>query len=136
MKPYEFLEHTADVKFRSYGETLEEAFKNAALAMKETMTSGIKVKEIKNRRISINARDDSSLLYNFLEEFLYLLDAKDFVVSDIKDVVIRDGKLGAMITGDKASLYKFSNDVKAVTYNDMIVEKDGDKFVCQVVLDV
>ena len=34
---YKFLEHTADVKFRAYGNGLEEAFSNAALALKQTI---------------------------------------------------------------------------------------------------
>mgnify|MGYP006451174011 FL=1 len=38
MKNYEFLEHTADEKFRAYGKTLEEAFINAALATAKIMT--------------------------------------------------------------------------------------------------
>ena len=32
-KKYEYLEHTADIKFLAYGETVEEVFENAALAM-------------------------------------------------------------------------------------------------------
>ena len=36
-KQYEYLEHTADVKFLAYGKTLEEVFENAALAMFNVM---------------------------------------------------------------------------------------------------
>ena len=32
MERYKFLAHTADAKFQAFGETLEEAFGNAALA--------------------------------------------------------------------------------------------------------
>jgi archease family protein len=37
MKPFEYLEHTADIKFRSYGRTLEEVFSNAAKALFNSM---------------------------------------------------------------------------------------------------
>ena len=43
MKKYEYLEHTADTKFRAYGETMEETFTNAALAMMNVMVDAIKV---------------------------------------------------------------------------------------------
>ena len=43
---FEYLDHTADVKFRAYGDSLEKAFGNAALAMFNVMvdTSGVKGK--------------------------------------------------------------------------------------------
>ena len=37
MKCFEFLEHTADAKFKAYGRNLEHAFMNAAYAMSSIM---------------------------------------------------------------------------------------------------
>ena len=34
-KKFEFLEHTADAKFRAYGTDMDAAFSNAALALKQ-----------------------------------------------------------------------------------------------------
>ena len=50
-KQYEYLEHTADVKFLAYGKTLEEVFENAALAMFNVMIdtgkiSGVLIKNV------------------------------------------------------------------------------------------
>ena len=135
---YKFLEHTADVKFRAEGKTLELAFKAAALALREVITKNpkIKIKSKIAKKIKVKGKDNEALLYNFLEEFLYLLDAKDFLLGKINKINIKDNKLEAEIVGDKASNYKFSNDVKAVTYNQMYVKKDKNKYICQVVLDV
>ncbi len=144
---YKFLEHTADVKFLTEGKTLEEAFKASALALKETiLKEKIEIKEKQEKEFQVYGKDYESLLYNFLEEFLYLLDAEDFLLSEIKKIEIKKSKhrkyiLKAEVKGDKASRYKFTNDVKAITYNDMFVkqvEKKGkeEKFICQVVLDV
>lgn len=132
---FKFLEHTADVKFQAYGKSLEEVFVNSAMALKEVMFGKIKIKENIKKKFSVEGKDDSSLLYQFLEQFLYLLDAENFIFSKVK-VKIKDGKLEAQVYGDKASNYKFTNDVKAITYNSMFVKKDKGKFVCQVVLDV
>jgi len=46
---FRFLEHTADVYVAAYGETLAEAFENAALAMFETMTDTENVKPQEKR---------------------------------------------------------------------------------------
>lgn len=136
MKKYTFLEHTADIKFQAFGENLEEAFKNSALALKETITNKTKILQKTKKQIEVEGNDNESLLYNFLEEFLYLLEAEDFIPSKIKSIKIKDNKLRSTISGDKASSYKFNNHVKAITYNDMFVKKQKNKYVCQVVLDV
>ena len=136
MKKYEFLEHTADVKLKAYGKTIEEAFCNSAYALKEKIIGKkIVLKKIK-KEIKVAGKDNEKLLYNFLEEFLYLLDAKDFIFSKINKINIEGNKLTAEISGDKASSYKFSNSVKAITYNEIFVKKDKNNFICQVVLDV
>lgn len=133
---YKFLEHTADVKFQASGTTLEDAFESAVLALKETIAGKIKVNPAIEKQIKIQGKDKEALLYNFLEEFLYLLDAEDFLLSKIKKIKITGNKLSAVIAGDKSSNYKFTNDVKAITYNQMFVKKEKNKFICQVVLDV
>jgi len=130
-----FLPHTADIKFQASGPTIEKAFEESAKALRQTITK-LKIQEKKEKEISIKAKDKESLLYNFLEEFLFLLDAEDFLLSKIKQIKIKNLSLTATLLGDKASSYKISNDVKAITYNQMFVKKQGDKFICQVVLDV
>jgi len=45
-------------------------------------------------------------------------------------------KLTAEILGDKTANYKFTNKVKAVTYNDMFVKSENKKWIVQVVIDV
>ena len=135
MKKFEYFEHTADILFKAYGKDVNEVFKNAALAMFQVMVEE-KINAKIKKKFKVEGKDYESLLYNFLEEFLFLLDAEDFLLSNISRIKMRDNKLEADITGDKASDYKFTNDVKAVTYNQMFVRKQGNKFIIQVVLDV
>lgn len=133
---YRFLEHTADVKFRAEGSTIEEMFISAAGALNETIRGDIKILEQKEKSFEVEGKDSESLLYNFLEEFLFLLDAEDFLVVRVKSVLIEGNKLNCVVVGDSAENYKFTNDVKAVTYNDMFVREKENGWECQVVLDV
>ncbi|MBI2629767.1 archease [Candidatus Pacearchaeota archaeon] len=133
---YKFLEHTADVKFQAYGKSLEEAFANSALAMKEVICGKIEVAGKIIKKIKVSGKDNEALLYNFLEEFLFLLDSEEFLLSEIERIKISGKELEAEVSGDKAGNYDFSNDVKAVTYNSMFVKKVKDKFIIQAVLDV
>jgi len=172
---FKFLKHTADVKFLTEGRTIEEAFENAAYALTNTITKGIKIKSRINRKFEVNGKDNERLLYDFLEEFLYLLDTEYFLLSKIKSIKIiripitdktnktdkinkgkveanednnKDNnrrlynyKLTAEVIGDDADNYDFTNNVKAITYNEMFVKKEKIgkgkfKYVCQVVVDV
>mgnify|MGYP003978744279 FL=1 len=80
---YEFLEHTADIKFRAKGKSIEEVFKESAMALKETMTKGTEIKKIEEKDVGVEGKDYESMLRNFLEEFLFLFDAEDFILSDV-----------------------------------------------------
>lgn len=143
---YKFLEHTADIKIQAEGKNLEDAFKQSALALKEAICEKIKVKPAVRKTIKVSGKDRESLLYNFLEEFLYLLDAEGFLLSKIDRIEIKELKsignkqLKAEISGDKAGKYHFTNNVKAVTYNEMMVKKIGEggkvKYVIEFVIDV
>jgi SHS2 domain-containing protein len=140
MEKYKFLSHTADVKFQAFGNTIEKCFENAGHALGEVMYGKTKIKAVKKKNIEISERDDVVLLNNFLQEFLFLLDAENFVVSKIKIKKIEHiGKefiLKAELIGDNSKNYKISNSVKAITYNEIFVKNEDGKFVCQVVIDV
>lgn len=148
---YKFLEHTADLKIQVKEKKLEKAFIESAMALKEAIAEKVKVKEKIKKKIEVNGKDKSALLYNFLEEFLYLLDADNFLIADIKKLKIIEEKsklsknsninnkfiLIAEITGDKSSNYKFTNNVKAITYNEMLItENPAGGTIIQFVLDV
>ena len=133
---YKFLKHTADIKFQAFGKNAEEVFENSALALKESICGKKKIKNSSKKKIKISGKDFESLLYKFLEEIIYLLDGENFLISEVKKIKIKKMKLTAEIFGDNASKYKFTNKVKAVTYNDMFVVEKNKKWTSQIVLDV
>ena len=130
---YKYLEHTADIKFQAFGKTLGEAFSNSAYAMINIISED-KIKEKVIKKIKVKGIDEKSLLYNFLEEILFLLNTKNFLLSKVKEIKIKDKELTATLTGDKLDNYKLGLDVKAVTYNDMFIKERP--YIIQVVLDI
>jgi SHS2 domain-containing protein len=137
---YSFLEHTADIKFQAFGKNLEEVFKNSAIALNKTITENLKIKTKNKRKIEFSEKNLEELLYSFLEEFLFLLDAEDFLFSKIETIKIdeKNLKLVAMVLGDNASNYKFNNNVKAITYNEFYIkfDKKTKQWISQIVIDV
>ena len=133
---YKFLEHTADVKFQAFGKDVKEVFENSFLALKETICGKKKIKGKEKIKITAKGKDYESLLYGFLEEILYLIDAEEFVATKIKEMKIRRFRLTAILMGDKIKNYRFTNSVKAITYNEMFIKKEKGRWISQVVLDV
>jgi SHS2 domain-containing protein len=137
MKKFDILPHTADGKFRAYGKTLEEKFSNALLAMFSFMFNIEKVKPEVKKEIKVKGKDESALLYNWLEEFLYLLDTDSFIPCKVEKMKItktaKGFELSATVIGDKMDeKYESVGSVKAVTYAQMEVTE---KYV-QVVVDL
>lgn len=140
MEKYRFLQHTADAKFQAFGYTLEEAFMNAALAVCSLMWDVDKVEIKMTQDVFTMGKDMKQLLVNFLEEILYLFDTKGFLLASVKDINIEqveaNYRLSACFQGDYFSeKYKVYGGIKAITYNEMKIEKNN-QFLVQVVVDV
>ena len=140
MEKYRFLRHTADAKFQAFGTTLEEAFINAALATASLMWDWQKIEKKIKHKIEARGKDLKQLLNGFLEEIIYLLDSKMFLLGYPENLRIeKKGSLyvlKALFKGDKYSeKYEIYGDVKAITYNEMEIEQNA-HFMVQVVVDV
>jgi SHS2 domain-containing protein len=143
MKKYEFLEHTADAKYRAFGKTMGAAFANAALAMASLMYDPGLIAASHIEEIKAEGNDREQLLYNFLEEFLVLMDSRQFVLHGFpKEIkIIKTGNkfsLKAEAIGDYLDKtdekYDVRPVVKAVTYNDMKISEKP--LYVQVVVDI
>jgi SHS2 domain-containing protein len=140
LENYRFLHHTADAKFQAFGQTLEEAFSNAALAIASLMWDQRRIRKRLKVPIEVKGRDLAQLLVNFLEEILFLLDTKGFLLSSVEELSIQKNggaySLRACFIGDEySSLYEIFGDVKAITYNEMFIKKKA-PFMVQVVADI
>jgi len=137
---YEFLDHTADVKFRAYGKNLEEGFSNVALAITEIIMGKQQIKKSIKKTLSLTSSDLKSLLYDYMDNFLYLLDAQGFITSVVSKIEIKKKDNGYSLTatleGDKVSKYKAETHIKAATYAEMEIEEKQNKVTIQVVLDL
>jgi len=82
-----------------------------------------RVKPKITKKIFAQGEDKKSLLYNFLEQFLILLDTENFILHKVKKIKIIENKLTAEVIGDFITeKYELKSDVKAVTYNEMEIK--------------
>lgn len=128
-KRFEFLEHTADLYIAAYGESLKEAFENAAYAMFESMTDLEKVEPKLEESVEVEGQDEQALLYNWLEALLVKFDITDNLYSRFKILRIKKTFSGfglrAKIWGEPfdAERHMSKVGVKAVTYHQMEIRR-------------
>ena len=141
-KQYEYLEHTADIKFLAYGKTLEEVFENAALAMFNVIIDTSKVSGETAREIFLKSPDLESLLVDWLSELLYLFEVDEIVFRkfQVKEIKVEGSEysINARVSGEEfySGNLPFETEIKAVTYNQLEIEKTVDGWKAQVVVDI
>lgn len=141
MEKYRFLPHTADVMFEAFGETLEELFENAALALEETMVKTSTIKCNESYEITLNSGNPTDLLYDFLSELIFVKDTEGLLFSKFGAVISHEGKeykLFAKCEGEKINQDKHEllDDAKAITMHEFEVVKDKDRWYAKVIVDV
>ncbi|KAF6112346.1 zinc finger and BTB domain containing 8 opposite strand [Phyllostomus discolor] len=120
------LDHTADVQLHAWGDTLEEAFEQCAMAMFGYMTDTGTVEPLQTVEVETQGDDLQSLLFHFLDEWLYKFSADEFFIPrEVKVLSIdqRNFKLRSIGWGEEFSLSKHpqGTEVKAITYSAMQV---------------
>lgn len=140
MERFEYFEHTADMKYRAYGKTLDEAFGNALLAMTNFLTPVDAVMAKLEKEVVISAQRLDSLLFDFLEEFIFFMDTEGFLASRIISLTVESDSeqytLIARVAGDHYGGYPLKCDIKAATYNEMEIAENNGRWTVQVVLDI
>jgi len=135
-----YIEHPSDVGFEVYGTTLEELFANAAIACYGFMTDIEEIEETEERAIEIESEDLYSLMFDWLDELLFLFESESLVFKkfDLKVDVSGDGTgISGRCHGGKFDPYRHESGIiiKAVTYNMMEIKKN-ELWHARVVLDV
>ena len=138
---HEFIQDRAiaDVAFKATGETLNELFQSSAEAVLDSLADTTTVKPEKEIIIEKKAKDIDRLLFELLEEIIFLKDKDAMVFHDV-NVDVDESKLTVKATlhGDdiKPEEQDLLHDVKAVTMHYWRVEKTDDGWEANVVLDI
>ncbi|HLC31763.1 MAG TPA: archease [Candidatus Nanoarchaeia archaeon] len=131
---FEFLEHTADIKLKVEAKTLDALFEEIVKALAAHLNHQEPIKTTKGKTISVSGSDYPSLLYNFIDELIYLIDAENFIPAKAS-VQMRGFNLTAELTGDTASNYPLDQ-LKAATYAEMDIKKTPKGWTALFVIDV
>lgn len=136
MGDYEVLEHTADVGVRARGASLEECFEQATLGLLD-ITGTLRPSSGEAVTIEVDADDLGALLVYWLEEVLYLQDARDAVIGHVRLDSVDGGRARGSITiADRGDAALEGTAVKAITYHQLDVARADAGWVAQVYFDI
>lgn len=136
-KPYEFIEHTADICIRVKAKDLKELFTNTALAMFDIIAEEKSAKtNPKKIKIEQRADDLEELFVNWLNELLSLSAVNELIFYDFSIDKIGTDLLVAAVCGRNVSDYKVNVEIKAATYHDLKIEESKDGWQAQIIFDV
>ena len=123
---YEVLEHTADVGIRAWADSLPEAFEQATRGLLEIVGALDEDRSGEDHPIKIEGDDLGGLLVEWLEEVLYVQDARDRIVTaiDVKEVT-GEGLSGSIGTAPRPGALE-GTAVKAITYHQLAVDEAAD----------
>ncbi len=137
---YRFFDHTADIAFEAYGDSLNQLFEHAALAVFETMVNLKTVSATKDYRIALSAPDEEQLLFDFLSELVFLKDAEYVVFNQFRVAITRKEEMSLTAVARGESIdprkHELRVDVKAVTLHKFTLQKKGDAYKAFVILDI
>ncbi len=142
---FQFLEDIAlaDAAFQASGDSPAELFQAAAQATIETMVDPSTVSPVSSHRIHRDEETLEDLLFDWLEEIVYLKDAKGLVflvptVNVSREPSTGRWRLDGTLEGEPIdpTRHHLRSDVKAVTKHMYEIRQDGGQWLARVVLDI
>ena len=140
--PYRFLEDiaTGDAAFEAEGRTLEELFREAAVATFEVMVDTKGGEPRITREVELKNEAVDGLLFDWLSELVYLKDAEAVLFSKFNVNIKKNDayELRAKASGENINQQKhiLRSDVKAVTFHMFEVKKTEENWSARVILDI
>lgn len=142
---FSVLVHTADLKIRVTGSSLEALFKNALMGMFQSIKPEapgcshqnglLTCPELPQKHlVEVQSPDKESLLIDFLSEALYLSDVHGEAYLDVQIHTFAQTEIIATLHGVKVT--GFATEIKAVTYHDVHIVNQSGVWSVDIVFDI
>ncbi|MFC1709452.1 archease [Candidatus Omnitrophota bacterium] len=136
-KPFEVIEHTADVGLSIYGKDLAALFENAAKGLFSFITDLGKVDADTEIKVNLSESNREELLVSWLNELIFEFSAHYFISKEFKIENITDNEIIAGVCGEKIDLskHKILSEIKAATYHELEVREVEGGLQARVIFD-
>jgi len=125
---YKVLDHATDAFIEVTAFSLTEAFEVAGYSVIDTILDNSKIEEKNERNIVVKGKDLNYLLYNWLEEIIYLVITEGFAIKKLKITLEENEEymISAGIFGENIDIKKhgFKVEIKSPTFHEMEIKQE------------
>ncbi len=139
MKPYEYLEHTADMGLVVRGKSLSELLTYAAQGLFETIAVVETVDETVSVEIHLTAESVEELFVGWLDELIFRHETEEVFFKRAEIQRCSETEMTAIVHGEPVNFDKHAvyTEIKSVTYHQLQVVQKGDgSWFAQVIFDL
>lgn len=137
-KNYRITARQSELAVRVVGTSQTNLFVNAAFALFDVITDTEKIDTKERLQLEVEGSDRDDLLVNWLRELLYLYQGsafllKEFTVQQMKETLVKAEVGGEKLDPDR---HEIKQEIAAVAYDQSHMQKTGDQWIAQVILEV
>ncbi|MYK20333.1 archease [Candidatus Poribacteria bacterium] len=139
VKPYEYLEHTADMGLLVRGKNLSELLRNAARGIFETMAVVDTIDETESIEIQLTAESVEELFVAWLDELIFRHETAEIFFKQANIHRCSETEMSATVYGEPVNFDKHEvyTEIKSVTYHQLEVQQKPDgSWYAQVIFDL
>ncbi|MHC4469455.1 MAG: archease [Planctomycetota bacterium] len=140
--PYEYLDHTSEIGLLATGPTVEDAFAEAARGLFGIQVDRSALTPEAEVEVRAEGHDLEECFVEYLNAFIARQDIDDLILLDVTPPRFVEAAEGFALTGraqgvarEKASEHR-ETEVKAVTYQGLLVERIEDGWRARCVVDI
>jgi len=137
-RTFEMASHTADVAVNVYGRDIAELLVNAAHALNSIVLGHADIQPGLIRTVSLESVDDDTLLIDWMNELIYLLDAEHLVFGQFDVLKHGPGTAAIRCRGERVdpARQRLEREVKAATYHGTHIRLEESGYTATVIFDV
>lgn len=139
MEPkFEIIDHTADLGIRVSGKTLKELYESAGMALVHLLLRGKSHSSPNSITLEVTGADRCDLMVRWLSEILFLFEGERLVPDNIRIQSFKDYQIESeiQVIPFDPDIHEVINEIKAVTYHQIRVEKVKDHWEATIIFDL
>ena len=137
-KPFEIIDHTADIGIVAYGADTKQVFVNAAIGLFSLIADLDEVNEDIQHDLELSAEDEEFLLVEWLNELIYTFDVEHIIFKRFEIDELAGNRIKVRCFGEKFKPKKHTlkREIKAATYHMLRLTKSDTGYQVQVIFDI
>ena len=135
--PYQTIDHTADIGIAVQADNVETLFTEAARALSELIFDQRAFTATETVSLAVKGRDWPDLMINWLRELLFLWNGDNRIIGPVTIRRIEPFTVEATVPVDNTPCdpHDIFNEIKAVTYHQIQVEKQASGWRARIIFD-